>query len=87
MANVQSLYGPAMERVEEGGEGVPLGARVLLLLLQREGVEQQVGGERHYQVLLWTQTQRPDKFDSVKIGNSSQLRVSADQISKHLLYS
>ena len=61
VTNVQSLYGPAMERVEEGGEGVPLGARVLLLLLQREGVEQQVGGERHYQILFWTQTQRPDK--------------------------
>ena len=62
VTNVQSLYGPAMERMEEGGEGVPLGARVLLLLLQREGVEQQVGGERHYQILFWTQTQRPDKY-------------------------
>ena len=49
VTNVQSLYGSAMERVEEGGEGVPLGARVLLLLLQREGVEQQVG-ERPDQV-------------------------------------
>ena len=48
MTNIQSFNGSAVERVEEGGEDVPLLRRVLLLLLEWERVEQEVRGERHY---------------------------------------
>ena len=57
MTDVQSFNGSAVERVEEGGEGVPLLRRVLLLLLEGEGVEEEVRGERHYQVLLRAQAE------------------------------
>ena len=57
MTDIQSFDGSAVERVEEGGEGVPLLRRVLLLLLEGEGVEEEVRGERHYQVLLRAQAE------------------------------
>lgn len=59
MTNIQPFDGSAVERMEEGGERVPLLRRVLLLLLEGEGVEEEVGGERHYQVLLRAQAERP----------------------------
>ena len=59
MTNIQSFNGSTVEWVEEGGEAVPLLCGVLLLLLEGEGVEQEVGGEGHDQVLLWAQTERP----------------------------
>ena len=59
MTNIQSFNGSAVEWVEEGGEDVPPLCGVLLLLLEGEGVEQEVRGEGHYQVLLWAQTERP----------------------------
>ena len=61
MTNIQSFNGSTVEWVEEGGEAVPLLCGVLLLLLEGEGVEQEVGGESHDQVLLWAQTERPGR--------------------------
>ena len=61
MTNIQSFNGSTVEWVEEGGEAVPLLGGVLLLLLEGEGVEEEVRGESHDQVLLWAQTERPGR--------------------------
>ena len=57
MTNIQSFNGSTVEWVEEGGEGVSLLCRVLLLLLEGERVEQEVRRESHYQVLLGAETE------------------------------
>ena len=79
MTNIQSFNGSAVEWVEEGGEDVLLLGGVLLLLLEGERVEQKVGGECHYQVLLGAQAERPGAknvynemiFDLVHLGIKS----------------
>ena len=57
MTNIQPFDGSAVERMEEGGEGVLLHRGVLLLLAQGDGVEEQVRGQGHYQVFFRTQAE------------------------------
>ena len=57
MTNIEALDRSAVERVEEGGEGVLLHRRVLLLLVQGDGVEEQVRGQGHDQVFFRTQAE------------------------------
>ena len=57
MTNIEALDRPTVERVEEGGEGVLLHRRVLLLLAQGDRVEEQVRGQGHYQVFFRTQAE------------------------------
>ena len=57
MTNIEALDRSAVERVEEGGEGVLLHRGVLLLLAQGDRVEEQVRGQGHYQVFFRTQAE------------------------------
>lgn len=56
MADIQTLYRVAVERIKQDGEHVPL-LRTVILLLHREGVEEKLGRESHEQILLGTERQ------------------------------
>ena len=56
MADIQTLYRVAVERIKQDGEHVPL-LRTVVLLLHREGVEEKLGRESHEQILLGTERQ------------------------------
>ena len=58
VAHVQALDGVAVEGVEEDGEHRPL--LRTLLLLHGEGVEEEVRGERHQEILLGADCERFD---------------------------
>ena len=59
MADIQTLYRVAVERIKQDGEHVPL-LRTVILLLHREGVEEKLRRKSHEKILLGTERQRFD---------------------------